>query len=100
MKLSVIIVTMLLGVCHVNAHDIYSDVKDRHGNSCCNSQDCQPARYRVTKDGVRMLIKGQWLIISKDVIQYRTLDGDTGETGGGHWCGVLEWSVTYCAILP
>jgi hypothetical protein len=25
------------------AHDIYSPLKDRWGNSCCNDQDCRPA---------------------------------------------------------
>jgi hypothetical protein len=24
------------------AHDIYSHLKDRLGNSCCNEQDCRP----------------------------------------------------------
>ena len=24
------------------AHDIYSPLKDRWGNSCCNDQDCRP----------------------------------------------------------
>jgi hypothetical protein len=37
-------------------------------------------------------------------LQYRALDGDTGETAGGHWCGAPDESghsfFTYCAILP
>jgi membrane fusion protein, type I secretion system len=29
--------------------------------------------------------------VPSDVIQYRSLDGDTDETHGGHWCGVTHW---------
>jgi hypothetical protein len=89
------------------AHDIYSPLKDRLGNSCCNEQDCRPAPYRVTPAGVRMLVNGNWIAVPDDTIQYRTIPGDTGETGGGHWCGNIRYMVglgmdysTYCAILP
>jgi len=41
------------------------------------------------------------------VIQYRALPGDTGESGGGHWCGEIRYTPgdgvdysTHCAILP
>ena len=34
-----------------------------------------------------MLIDQQWLAIPSDALEYRALDGDTGETNGGHWCG-------------
>jgi hypothetical protein len=49
-----------------------------------------------------MLIGGQWIVVPNDTIQYRALDGDTGETAGGHWCGLSggHVTVTYCAILP
>jgi len=49
-----------------------------------------------------MLISGQWIAVPNDTIQYRALDGDTGETAGGHWCGLPggHVAVTYCAILP
>ena len=33
--------------------------------------------------------------------KYRALEGDTGETHGGHWCGLAVFgNLTYCAILP
>jgi hypothetical protein len=35
------------------AHDIYSPLKDRWGNSCCNDQDCRPVPYRVTPAGCK-----------------------------------------------
>jgi lysylphosphatidylglycerol synthetase-like protein (DUF2156 family) len=40
------------------AHDIYSQLKDRWGNSCCDEKDCRPAHYRVTPAGVQMLVDG------------------------------------------
>jgi hypothetical protein len=39
-----------------------------------------------------MLLDDEWIHVPNDVIQYRSLDGDTGETGGGHWCGVTNWN--------
>ena len=33
------------------AHDIYSPLKDRWGNSCCDDGDCRPAPYRMTPAG-------------------------------------------------
>src|SRR5262249_62187291 len=59
--------------------------------SCCDDRDCRPAHYRVTSAGVEMLLDDEWVGVPNDVIQYRSLDGDTGETRGGHWCGVTYW---------
>jgi hypothetical protein len=89
------------------AHDIYSQLKDRWGNSCCDEKDCRPAHYRVTPAGVQMLVDGGWIAVPDDTIQYRALLGDTGETAGGHWCGVIRSGhgdrviySTHCVILP
>jgi hypothetical protein len=35
----------------VLAHDIYSDLRDRDGNLCCNGQDCKPIEATVLPDG-------------------------------------------------
>lgn len=84
-------------------------LRDRDGKSCCSKMDCQPAPYRLTADGVKMFVDGRWIHIPADRIQYRALLGDTGETGGGHWCGSgyepggYDPDVPYetiCAILP
>jgi hypothetical protein len=89
-----------------DAHDIYSHLSDPKGVSCCNDRDCRPAPYRVTPTGVQMYVGGAWIAIPDATIQYRALPGDTGETGGGHWCGTpLDPSIgilfkTHCAILP
>ena len=89
------------------AHDIYSPLKDRWGNSCCDDEDCRPAPYRMTPAGVQMFVEGEWIAVPDHTIQYRALPGDTGETAGGHWCGRIQNGqgdrldyATYCAILP
>jgi hypothetical protein len=35
----------------VLAHDIYSNLRDRAGNLCCNGQDCRPVHATVMPDG-------------------------------------------------
>ena len=53
-----------------------------------------------------MFVLGAWIIVPRNKFQYRALTGDTGETGGGHWCGIIYDRVigrvylTVCAILP
>ena len=95
----------------VRAHDIYSHLLDRNGKPCCNHTDCQPAPFKSTARGVEMFVNGRWIGIPTDKLQYRVLSGDSGATGGGHWCGSTDWNVegfsnldlyevTLCAILP
>jgi hypothetical protein len=86
----------------VAAHDIYTKLTNASGRSCCDGSECRPARYRVTGSGVEMLINSRWVYIPRGMIQYRTLEGDMGETAGGHWCGepYEEGFITYCAFLP
>jgi len=53
-----------------------------------------------------MFVDGHWIEVPNERIQYRSLPGDTGETGGGHWCGLANQLslgplyITRCAILP
>jgi len=87
------------------AHDAYTNLKNRFGKSCCDDQHCRPAPYRINRSGaIEMLIDQQWLAIPSDVVEYRALDGDTGETNGAHWCGGemgdFGMTYTYCAFLP
>src|SRR5919199_2514276 len=90
----------------IPVHDIYSHLIDNLGASCCNDVDCRPARYRLRATGVEMFVAGRWIAVPADKIQYRALPGDTGETGGGHWCGTLYtpglsiFYLTRCAVLP
>jgi hypothetical protein len=93
----------------IQAHDIYSHLKDAGGGICCDNKDCRPALYRVTASGVQMFVDQRWITVPDDRIQYRALLGDTGETGGGHWCGSAyepDFSnlgalyMTKCAVLP
>jgi hypothetical protein len=102
--------TVALLIClgpETQAHDIYSPLKDRRGNGCCDDGDCRPAPYRVTPTGVQMFVEGEWIVVPDFTIQYRALPGDTGETDGGHWCGYVQNGygdrmayATHCAILP
>ncbi|OLB71933.1 MAG: hypothetical protein AUI16_22045 [Alphaproteobacteria bacterium 13_2_20CM_2_64_7] len=86
------IAILILAVACAEGHDIYSGLKDHRGEaSCCDERDCRPAHYRITPAGVEMLLDDEWVRVPDSVVQYRRLDGDTGETGGGHWCGVTNW---------
>ena len=85
------------------AHDIYMGLRDGARRRCCNDADCRPAPYRITPTGVQMFADGRWYAVPERTIQHRALPGDTGETGGAHWCGGLDpdgWIRTHCAILP
>ena len=93
----------------IQAHDIYSHLRDEVGASCCDDQDCRPALYRVSASGVQKLVDQRWIDVPDERIQYRALLGDTGETGGGHWCGSTykpdfgnptTVDMTKCAVLP
>jgi len=85
------IAMLILTVTCTEGHDIYSGLMDHFGeSSCCNETDCRPAHYRVTATGVDMLLDDEWVRVPNEIIQYRRLDGDTGETEGGHWCGVTS----------
>ena len=101
---SAVLVVSLPG--SIQAHDIYSHLKDGLGTSCCDNRDCQLAPYRFTVNGVQMLVAKRWIDVPSEKIQYLAIPGDTGETGGGHWCGLAyEPSggasyITRCAILP
>src|SRR6266508_6522718 len=86
------IAILILAVACAEGHDIYSGLKDHRGEaSCCDERDCRPAHYRVTSAGVEMLLDDEWVRVPDSVVQYRSLHGDTDETGGGHWCGVTNW---------
>jgi hypothetical protein len=102
-------VVLTLGLSPTNARDIYSNLRNVYGGSCCDDHDCQPALYRVTATGVFMQVDGHWFEVPSETIQYRALPGDDGKTGGGHWCGFVygmnpdpqyRHYVTRCAILP
>ena len=91
------------------AHDIYSQLKDKAGASCCDNRDCRLAPYQFTASGLQMFVDKRWIEVPSDKIQYVTVPGDTGETGGGHWCGFADQPngmdpealyITRCAILP
>ena len=50
LKLDLLAVLFLVGFePAIEAHDIYSQLSDSRGVSCCNESDCRPTPYRVTK---------------------------------------------------
>src|SRR5215212_10189168 len=59
----------------IPAHDIYSELRDAYGLSCCDSTDCRPARYRLRGTDVEMLVYGHWVVVPANKIQYRALRG-------------------------
>ncbi|MBM6583654.1 hypothetical protein ILT44_25980 [Microvirga sp. BT689] len=93
---------LVMGLEPIQAHDIYTDLLTRSGLPCCHDGDCRPVPYRLTLKRVQMFVDEQWLDIPRGSIQYRTLAGDRGETGGSHWCGLRDAMgyFTRCAILP
>jgi hypothetical protein len=100
--ISIALVAMLPTVTH--AHDIYTHLRKSNGQSCCDGTDCRPAYYRNGRFGVEMFVQQRWIAIPQSAIEYRLLEGDIGETHGGHWCGGhAGWEdalFTHCAILP
>jgi hypothetical protein len=111
---STLVFTVLVGSLPlpIQAHDIYSHLVDETGGSCCDNKECRPAFYHLTASGLQMFVDGEWIAVPNERIQYRGLLGDTGETGGGHWCGSAFTPdfpdsrnlgaiyMTKCAILP
>jgi hypothetical protein len=90
----------------VESHDIYTGIYTRQGVPCCNDGDCVAAPFRVTPDGVEMLVRGVWIKVPRWYIMYLTLPGDTTPYRS-HWCGALDLvptdgadTLTRCAILP
>ena len=90
MQTLMLVIAILILAARAEGHDIYSGLMDGE-TSCCNETDCHPANYRVTSAGVDMFVDGEWIRVPNNLIQYRSLEGDTGETRGGHWCGVTYW---------
>ena len=51
MKTLPAIIALLCVSSTVLAHDIYSDLRDRDVNPCCNGQDCKPVEATVLPNG-------------------------------------------------
>jgi hypothetical protein len=64
-NVSVVFAILLGWATQGQAHDIYADLKDGWGRSCCHGADCRPAPYRITPQGVEMLIDGRWFPIAR-----------------------------------
>jgi hypothetical protein len=54
---------LLVAPSPVESHAIYSGVYNKEGVPCCDESDCVPAPFRVTPDGVQMLVRGVWISV-------------------------------------
>ena len=97
LKLELAVVLLISLGPETQAHDIYSPLKDRGGNSCCDDGDCRPAPYRVRPTGVQMFVKGEWIWVPDHTIQYRTLPvtrvKQTGAIGAGGSGLASRWAM-------
>ena len=86
MRLLIVLICFFTTLFSAGAHDLYVGLTDASGRPCCTLDDCRPAHYRLSQSGVHMEVDGKWIWVAPLRIQYLALRGDTGETGGGHWC--------------
>jgi hypothetical protein len=105
LKLDLFTAIALLGFeLPADAHDIYSPLRDRLGNSCCHEGDCRPAPYRVTPTGVQMFVEGEWIAVPDFTIQYRrslvTRVKQTGDIGAGRYRTVRATGWTMQPTAP
>jgi len=89
------IAMLVLTGTYTQGHDIYSALKDNHGQSCCNETDCRPANYRVTAAGVEMLLDGEWVHLHplRDPAA-RALLNKTGRRGLGQAKAAVKRDIT------
>jgi hypothetical protein len=87
----------------VQAHGIYSDLVDEVAQAAATTG----LPYRFGAGGVQMFADRRWIDVPGGRIQYRSLPGDSGDTCGGHWCGLIgkfefigKLHLTECAVLP
>ena len=77
----------------------YSKYRQSNGASCCNGEDCRPAKYEYRRDGTLVMYpEGREVSIPGDRVNSMPSDD-----GMAHWCGVLHRNgeiTTFCAILP
>ena len=103
-RTSIFVLALLLLLTPVlaRAHDIYSNLTNGSGRSCCDVTECRPVHYRFQGADLEMLINDHWVYVPRGMVQHRSLAGDVGETAGGHWCGEPYEGgfITYCAFVP
>jgi hypothetical protein len=56
---SALVCAVLFGSLPVQAHDIYLQLKDEKGRSCCSNVDCKPVHYRQSSRGVKVFVDGR-----------------------------------------
>ncbi len=84
---------------HDKLHHWYRQLNDINGNSCCSGVDCRPTEARITRDGVEVLVDGQWTLVPPEKI----LDKASPDLGS-HVCSPLQPSHypkghIFCVVL-
>lgn len=80
---------LIMGVWnHAKAHDFYTQwmKPDKPSESCCNKQDCEPAKARKLGDRkYQVFIEGEWVDIPPEKI-LDPLKPENKSPGGYHVC--------------
>lgn len=109
------IVCLIIAGTAAHAHDIYTGVRGKGGNNCCDNGDCEP----LTEEQIKAQPNGdfqvytnrlkRWVLVDKSRVEYKLLP--MGEQWAGHWCGDKKYRpyiidgqpdmevATYCFFL-
>jgi hypothetical protein len=84
----------------IHAHDIYTDLVDANGYSCCNSIDCHPVPYRHTSRGVQMLVDNHWIDIQRKRSSTVLLPMTTEQQAAGTGAESMQTSIGISPVVP
>lgn len=102
--LSLYLVAIVCFVTSARAHDIYTNVRGKSGNSCCNNGDCEPleeAQIKAQPNGDFQVYSSRlkrWVLVDKSRVEYKLLP--MGEQWAGHWCGDKKYQPYIMAGQP
>ena len=54
---------------HEHHTDFYSKWQTTTGASCCNNQDCRPARDRIISGRIQVFIEDDWVDVPKEAVR-------------------------------
>jgi len=65
-------------IARAHAHEIYTGLKDKQGQLCCGSDDCEPTHYRIEHGEAYAFLtrENHWVVIPKDRITFLPVPGD------------------------
>lgn len=86
-----------------SAHDWYTDLVSPTGQSCCNGQDCEPAKIRqnATTGLEEVEVGGVWVPIDvAKVLPVPSPDGNAHVCWWRSWVGGQLFPLIRCIVLP